>query len=251
VVDARTVDEITETRADALGRDLTPDERAETIQRHVDQEIVLREAYRLGIHETDAMTRARLLRRMRAALSEGVPMPSRSQLLAYFNTNSATYQMPEAVTFAHVFYQAGSDRLPQELGAPLAALADGADFGTMGDRFWRGPVLAEIGQGQLAGALGPGFAAAVFALPAGEWRGPFESSRGTHYVAVVERMPPRIPPFEAVEARVAADWSFARVRDLQDRRLDRMRLRYDVEYDTEMDVIAGADSAAQVSGAGT
>lgn len=231
VVEARTLDDILEREADGLGRDLTPDERDARIQRHVDEEILLREAYRRGLHQASAPVRARLLRRMRLALSEGIPQPSRSQLRAYFNTNSARYRTPESVTFAHVFYERGASTLPEDPGAPVHALARGDDFSALGDAFWLGPVLGPIAQERLAATLGPEFAEAVFRLPVGEWRGPMESSRGTHYVAVVERHEPTIPPFESVEALVEQEWLTERRADLVERRLSRMRARYRIEYE--------------------
>ena len=90
-VDARTIEALVEERADRLGRELIPSERDATVRAHVDQEILVREAYRQGFHLRDPGVRARLLRRMRLALSEGTPEPSRSQLRAYFSSNSARY----------------------------------------------------------------------------------------------------------------------------------------------------------------
>ena len=166
---------------------------------------------------------------MRLALSEGVPQPSRAQLRAYYNTNSARYQVPETVTFGHVYFEPGSG--PTDPAEPLEALRGGADFSALGDRFWMGPILERVTREQVAGALGPDFAEAVFSMPTGEWQGPVESSRGTHYVAVAVRHPPETPPFEAVEPQVEADWVFERRTDITERRLNRMRAGYEVEYD--------------------
>jgi hypothetical protein len=84
VIDAPTVSGMLEARADRLGRDLTPEEEDEALQAYIDEEILLREAYRRGIHLTNARARYRLLRRMRLELGAGIPEPSRAQLRAYY-----------------------------------------------------------------------------------------------------------------------------------------------------------------------
>lgn len=125
VLDGRAVEAVLDARADRLGRELTPQEREETIRDHLDQEILVREAYRRELHMRDSGVRARLLRRMRLAVSEGIPEPSRSQLRAYYSTNSARYQQPESITLAHVFWASGSEDLPSRPEAPLEELRAG------------------------------------------------------------------------------------------------------------------------------
>lgn len=227
-VDARTIEALLDERADRLGRELTPSERTETIRVHVDQEILVREAYRRGFHLQDPGVRARLLRRMRLALSEGIPEPSRSQLRAYFSSNSERYLVGESITLAHVYWAADSKNRPARPEAPLEALRAGADFQSMGERFWLGPVLPQITRDRLAGSLGTDFAARVFDLEPGYWSGPIESTRGIHYVAVVERHSPMIPDFEPLEDYVRADWLGEKRSDLMGRRLERMARGYKV-----------------------
>ena len=227
-VDARSIEALQNERADRLGRELTPSERTETIRRYVDEEILVREAYRRGLHLTDPGVRARLLRRMRLALSEGIPEPSRSQLRAYYSSNSERYLVDESITLTHVFWAADSDNQPARPEVPLEALKAGADFRRMGERFWLGPVLPQVTRDRLAGALGAEFAGRVFDLEPGVWTGPVQSTRGVHYVAVVERHPPMIPPFESLEDYVRAEWLSEKRADLMDRRLDRMTAGYKI-----------------------
>lgn len=230
-VNARTVQTLVEQREDMLARELAPEEWDRVIQEHVDEEILVHEAYRRGLHMQEGNARARLLRRMRLALSEGIPQPSRSQLRAYYATNSARYQTGESVSFAHVFWARGSDNLPTDPAAPLDALVAGADFTTMGERFWLGPILEQVPGDRLAAALGSEFAEHVFDLDPDIWAGPIESSQGTHYVRVLERHPPSIPDFEIVEERVAFDWLNEKRSDLMDRRMSRMYSGYRIEVE--------------------
>ena len=248
-VDVWTVEAIVDERADRLGRELTESERAETIRSHVDQEILVREAYRRGFHLTHPGVRARLLRRMRLALSEGIPEPSRSQLRAYYSSNSERYLIDESVTLAHVFWRADSENRPADPEAPLRALSAGADFRTMGERFWQGPVLPQMTRDALTAALGADFADRAFDLEPRSWVGPLQSSRGIHYVAVVERHAPAIAPFEPLEEYVRADWLTEKRADLMDRRLERMARRYEITIEGLEDG-AASEGVADAPGGG-
>ena len=94
VVDARTVRSVVERRADLLGRDLTPEERAEAIQDHIDEAILVREAYRRGLDRSSGSVRARLLRRMRLAINTEVLPPTPAQMRAFYSANSDRYGAP-------------------------------------------------------------------------------------------------------------------------------------------------------------
>ena len=224
VIDARTIAGELELRADERGRDLSADERAEAIRRFVDEEILIREARRRGLHLTTSRVRERLLRRMRAALSQGIPQPSRAQLRAYYNTNASRYQVGEAISFEHVFY---SDSATAPTAAQVRSLLDGTgDPRGMGERYWLGNVVAQVPRDRLAAAFGPTFARDVLNLAINTWSGPLTSNRGVHYVRVLERAEPTIPDFELVEAAVRLDWMTEKRNELMGRRLDRMRARY-------------------------
>ena len=229
-INARTVQSVLERRADRLGRELSPEEREEAIQAYVDEELLVREAYRRGLHLSNGSVRRRLLGKMRLGLNAEVPQPTFAQLRAFFNANTGRYQIPESITLAHVFYERGR---PEAIDEPslIDSLAAGIDFSTLGDRFWLGPVLARITQQRLAGTLGVEFAEKVVTLPPGAWVGPLESSRGTHYVQVVERHPPTLPDLETVEDYVRLDWLNERRAEVTDRKLERAMARYRIEVE--------------------
>jgi hypothetical protein len=226
VVDARTVDRVVESRSDLYARELTAEEREDAIRDHVDEEILLREASRRGLHLTSGTARARLVRKMRTGLNAEVPSPTFSQLRAYYAANSERYRLPEGITLVHVFYAA--DRVGAgDPPSPMDSLAAGADFRALGDAYWLGPVLSGTEE-RLAGALGPELARQAFDLPPDTWDGPFLSGRGVHYVRVVERYPPAVPELEQIRAQVEFDWLTERRIEVTDRKLQRMSSGYEV-----------------------
>ena len=227
VIDAGTMAGELERRADEAGRDLSSEEREEAIQRFVDEEILIREAHRRGLHLRTSRARERLLRRMRSALSQGIPQPSRAQLRAYFGTTANRYQVDEAISFVHVFF---SDPTSASADAELlGALTGGADPRGLGEPYWLGSVLQQVPRDRLAAAMGNGFTEDVFALAPGLWSGPMASNRGIHFVQVLDRIPSAIPEFELVEDVVRYDWVSDKRIDIMDRRMGRVQARYEVE----------------------
>ena len=195
-----------EDRTELLGRALTQEERATLREEWIDQEILVREAYRLGLDKNDGVVRHRLLEKMRVLLAMKPKAPSRDELRAYYDAHRERYRSPELISFDHVMFAKVAESTSREAGAPLLALKRGADFRKMGQPFWLGPTLAGLSEAELGRVLGDAFARDVSRLPLGEWSGPLPSIRGVHYVRLTEKRPPVVRAFEEVEGRVREDF---------------------------------------------
>lgn len=217
-----------EERAELLGRALTEDERDRLAEDWVDQEILVREAYRRGLDRDDPVVRHRLVEKMRALLREKPREPTPAELLAYYKDHPERYRSPPRVSLEHVFFfKTGA--AAHELESRLRELRRGTDFRKMGDRFWLGPALQGVTQAELERVLGDAFAKAVFALEPGDFSGPLESTRGLHLVRVTERQPSEQAPMEAVANAVLEDWHAANERDTLTRQVAELKKGYRIE----------------------
>jgi hypothetical protein len=217
-----------EERAELLGRGLTDAERSRLREDWLDQEILVREAYRLGLDKGDGVVRRRLLEKMRSLLAEETVEPSREVLLAYYNEHEALYVAPELVSLDHVLL-GEKERGSRDAASLLETLKKGADHRKLGQRFWLGASLVRLSSAELGRVLGDDFAKAVFALPDGEWSGPLESIRGLHLVRVTARRPRVLRPFEEVLVQVREDWQAAEERDVLERKIAEMAAFHRVE----------------------
>lgn len=187
-----------------LGRSLTAAERDQVVRRFVDGEILVREAYALGLDQGDSRIRERLIERMRFLLDEEPPPPSEEQLRGYLNANASAYSPPELRTIDQVTFPADSRLDPDSVLGRLAGGDGGwAEVGS------RTPVPARIPPSTpraLEQALGPDFAEAVFDAEPGAWTGPVPSPYGVHFfrVVAVDRPPP--VSFDQIRPRLQADW---------------------------------------------
>lgn len=197
------------------GRPPTGPELAGLIEETVDEEILHREARRLGLDREDAIVRRRLAQKLTFVLEDaGGAAPTVEEVEEYHTRHAERYRRPPRTTFDHVFLSA--DRRTDPAGDAAALLrelgsaggggpADGSGWKQLGDPFMLARTYAGRTDLEIAGLFGTGFADAVAALPTGGWRGPVESTYGMHLVRVRDRTASRAPRLDEVRDRVVAD----------------------------------------------
>ncbi len=68
VVDQQSIDYLIKQRADLELRELSAEEKQETIESYIDDEILLREAYKRGLNNNDSRMRRNMILKMRGLL---------------------------------------------------------------------------------------------------------------------------------------------------------------------------------------
>lgn len=208
-------------------------QREQIIEGYIDDEVLLREAFRRGYHETDYRTRKRLLGIMRTTLTRTPPAPSRTQLEAYFRENRHLYERGQLATFDQVLFTANSEQYPEDPAAVRAELVAGADFAAMGDRSYNLPsaTLQEQSQAKIRSDFGARVAEAVATLPLENWSEPLESRGGLVFVRVRERRDSPPPSFDALESYLAQDYIFQKTREAQSAKIAELRTKYRIEIE--------------------
>jgi hypothetical protein len=233
-VESETLRALEKQQEELLGRPLTDEERTRVHEGYIDDEVLLREALRRGLQWSDSRVRQRLTRIMRAALTENVPDPSVAQLQAHFQENIDKYSTPESITLEQVVFPWEEEVTEGEVDEVLAKLRSGVPPEGFGRNLVAaGRRMPRQTRRDLVRALGPEFADAVEALPAGKWQGPIGSTRGVHLVRVIERHPPEVATFEQVERYLRQEWLMSRTRELQQEGIDEIRAGYRIEIEGE------------------
>ena len=195
------------------GRPPTGPELESLIAEAVDEEILYREAQRLGLDREDAIVRRRLAQKLTFILEDaGGAAPSAEEVERYYARHAERYRRPRRTTFDHVFLSADRRTDPardaaallRRLGSADSGLAD-AGWKRLGDPFMLARTYADRTDTEIAGLFGTGFADAMAALPSGGWRGPVESTYGMHLVRVRGRTASRAPRLDEVGDRISAD----------------------------------------------
>jgi parvulin-like peptidyl-prolyl isomerase len=214
-------------------------ELAGLIEDRVTEEVLAREALRLGLDRDDVIIRRRLAQKL-AFLNDDLAEaaePSEAQLRAFFAANAARYAAAQSVSFEHVFFSPDrrGARLDADLQATLGDLqeerAGAAAPADAGDPFMLARAYQDAPLGEIARDYGRAFAEALAAGPVGQWTGPVGSALGAHIVRVNARQGAVAPPFETVVARVAADWRAEERRAANAAWIARLRARYEIVVD--------------------
>ncbi|MXU64191.1 peptidyl-prolyl cis-trans isomerase [Oceanomicrobium pacificus] len=175
---------------------------------HLREELLYREALKLGLDQNDAIIRQRLRQKMDFFTEAGVQAtdPGDEELRAYLAANEERYIRPPRFALAQVFL--GTDPEPDAVAEVLAALEGGAEPGTVGEPTLLPPSLSPADVGLIANRFGRDFATALPGLPLEEWAGPVPSSYGQHLVRIAAAEPAGTPDFEALRGRLLRDWRY-------------------------------------------
>lgn len=187
------------------GRPPTRPELDREIERHVQREVVVREAIRRDLVANDAQLKNQLVALFREAEGRAfvVPDPTERELQAFLASRAAEYEVPRRYDFEHAFARRGPEARPRAEGF-LRELTAGADVRSLGDPFPEGPVLAAATVPQLDAWLGPAFTRELSRLRAGE-AAVIESSHGVHAVRL-RLAEGGVPPFAALRERLLRDF---------------------------------------------
>ena len=235
-----TPDEVERLRARWIaqwGREPTGDELQTLVDEAVDEEVLYREAQRLGLDRDDAIVRRRLAQKLTFILEDAgaTGPPSRAEVEEYFAQHAERYRRPGRTTFDHVFLSGDRRTDPAGDAAVLLGELRGVDddgWQRLGDPFMLARRYANRSDQEIAGFFGRIFTEAVAGLPAGGWNGPVESTYGVHLVRVNGRTPSRAPALSEVQDRVLADLREDRRRDRSLAAYQELRDAYEVRLPT-------------------
>lgn len=213
-----------------MQRPPTKAELAGIIQGRVDEEILAREAIRLGLDNDDMIVRRRLAQKMAFAGEDlAAKEPTEAELRAYYAANAARWATPARLALTHVFFsrERTGDRPEMAAAGALAKAREGA--GVAGDPSLLPLTYADVSLADLERDYGQAFAQAARAARLGEWTGPVVSPYGVHILRVDARFAPQTPGFDSVRGEVRDAWLADRRQAANAAFLARLRERYRVQ----------------------
>jgi hypothetical protein len=264
------------------GRRPAPEQRQSIVQQHVDDEILVREALKLGLHETDTVVRRRLLANMRFAFPDSneaddalltqawaLGMHERDlvvrrrlvqlmqmqiasaanfseiELRDFIARHPGRYGQPRRFAFSHLYFNVDQDpdQALRRARSVLEQLKAGGVTSDAGDPFLLGSEFSLRSEAGIARQFGPDFAQAVTQLKPGAWSGPVQSPYGLHLVRLEQTEAEQAPDYERISTRAAYAMLSEREREVLREAMVRLRLQYRVELPGEADT-AGSETEA-------
>lgn len=227
-ITTQTIDALVQQQESITQHPSTPEQRQSIIEGHIEDEVLLREAYQRGFDKNDYRVRKRLLNVMRRSLTEVIPEPSTGQLRAFYDANRRRYLTSPARSFEHVYFSFASNELPADPEAFIRQLEPSEDISKLGEYTLMGNRLTRSSFQNIAAKFGKRFAQLIFDMPPGQWRGPVESFKGIHYVRVTATHVPELPPFEGMESYLRTDYLLTIGRESQTRKIEELMKNYEI-----------------------
>lgn len=203
---------------------------AAAVEEHINNEILAREARRLGLDRDDPLVRVILAEKMAQRLNANPlpPEPDEAVLRSLYEATLDEYRFPDEVTLRQVFFNEG--RFPGDATKALVLLQRGHSHEVVAENADAppgGPVLRGRTRERLAELFGERFARAAFSLPVGKWHR-VRSLQGTHLITVLERNLDRVVPFEEARPRVLNGWQRQWLRENRSESVRDLRKKYEI-----------------------
>jgi hypothetical protein len=238
VISAGDINRLTASWAQRWDRPPTEDELKGLIDAYVREEVYYREALALGLDKNDTVLRRRLMQKMEF-LSDDIAdlnTPKETDLQKYFTDNLDKYELPDRVSFTHIYFSYDK-RGEQVIADAEKALATIRMDETLhrapekGDTFILQYDFAMEEPAEITRIFGEDFSKRLFALEQGPWQGPVISGYGLHLVRVVDKVAASLPEFADVVDQVRSDWEVDQRERINKEIYKRFRERYEVIID--------------------
>lgn len=222
-------------RAQELGiSGLSASQKTEVRSRWLQDELVFREALRLGLDKEDSIIRQRLIQKawfLAQPLGGASVAPSERELRHEYEKNRQRWQHPSAVRFWHVYVRAENvgklDVLRKQLQRMVVAKKK--NLPDVGDAFALGRDVPLTSVRVLESLYGRAFVRGLEKVSLEEWSQPLRSRYGWHLVLVWQRTKARVMSWEEAKEQVQSDWMLERKHRVERLFVQQLKQRYPVQ----------------------
>ena len=187
-----------------VGRNPNDDEIARIINNLVEEEILYREALKLGLDKEDRIIKRRLAQKISFLKQESNPSPpSNEDLINYYNENHDKYFIDSSYTFSHYFFSSENNSKKRSSIAYKDLLND---ISINSDPFFLGKNFVDISHRKIKSEFGKDFGLNFTDVELDKWIGPIKSPFGHHIIYVTNYTEGYIPDITNVLKQVEVDF---------------------------------------------
>lgn len=236
IITRQTMNSLIRSEQEVRENPLSDEEIISLVQNYIDEEVLIREAYRQGLDRSNYRVRKQLLDLMRSGLNDNIQQPSEEVLKEFYLENRDDFRIPALRNFKHVFFSNDNSEIPGDLQSFLNYFDEkDSDFDNAGDLFLNGFEFRHLSFEQCSIFFGREFAATLFDIPNSSWAGPISSGEGIHYVLMEDVIPKQIPEYEDIKIYLGESYVYTKNKEVQEKKILILRESYRI-------VIEEADS---------
>jgi len=209
-----------------VGREPNEDEISKIINQLVEEEILYREALKLGLDKNDIIIKRRLAQKLGFLRQEiNTKEPSKKDLQDYFLKHKSNYFQDAKYTFTHHYFSKGQGWKRAE--EALIKLIQ-SDEGIRSDPFMDKKNFSLKTDKEIERIFGKGFSKNLDNINLNQWSGPFRSIYGSHLILLLGKTQPKEASFEEVFNQVLSDFLLKRQEELDKSYLNDLKVEYKI-----------------------
>lgn len=220
--------------------DMNEAERQQLIEGYVREEVLFREAKKLGMDRDDYVIRNRLIKKLDSVaedFSRQIVDPDVAQLEVFYQKNRQDYFVEPTATFTHIFFEADKrgwqearQAAEQQLKAFSGAAPSFSEAVTYGDRFPFHLNYVERTQAFVQSHFGEAFAAELFNASVQQgWVGPFQSAYGYHLILEKQRSDGHYPALADIVEKVTEEFRRHQAMALKNEAVKTLQQNYHID----------------------
>jgi peptidyl-prolyl cis-trans isomerase C len=180
----------------------SPKELSSLISSWIQEEILYREALRLGLDEQDSIVRRRLIQKLGfIAESDSEELPDVAVLRSFYQQQIDDYTLPVRYSFRQLYFRLESDAV-----ATLSKIEGGGSINELGESSMLNAEYSYRSVLDINATFGANFADHFPTLHLNAWEGPLSSGFGFHLVQIVSVHEAEITPYNIVQNQVIMDY---------------------------------------------
>ncbi len=202
------------------------------IDQLVEEEILYREAVKLGLDKNDIIVKRRLAQKLMFLRDSLEPItPTTESLVEYYEENQEKYLIEELYTFSQIYFSFSPSS--QERAKTSLSESQNGSEPTGGEPFMLGKNFVNRTKKEITRDFGNKFSEALVKLQLGKWHGPIKSSYGDHLVILINSSDSKQLNFEEAKSFVITDFLAEKNKKNQDNYLASLKEKYNVVIESD------------------
>ena len=217
-----------------VGRNPNDDEITRIINNLVDEEILYREALKLGLDKEDRIIKRRLAQKISFLKQESIPnSPSNKDLIKYFNKNNDKYFVDSSYTFSHYFFSSENNSKERSSNAYKEVLNN---ISIKSDPLFLGKNFVDVNIRKIESEFGEVFSSNFVNIELNKLVGPIKSPFGHHIIYVTNYTEGYLPDITNVLKQVEVDFLETQREKAIENYLNQIRSEYKIFINPDLKI---------------
>ena len=221
-----------------VGREPTLQEVDGIIKQLLDEEILYREAIKLGLDKNDIIIKRRLAQKIGFLRQEAdSSLPSEEEVSNFYNKNIDKYFVGKRITFSHIYFSSNENdkTLADEA---LTLIRSGSSESDFGEPFLLGKNFSSKTITEIERSFGLRFSKDIQSITPKVWSGPLISEYGSHLIFVNSISNSFTPALEEIKNIIINDLILENQNNSVKEYLKELRNKYQIEILADLNDIS-------------